>query len=67
MLKRDFSSDVNTILSRDLINNMDHIYTWHRQNPLKMARLEFFLMSEELLTMIDSVYIKNGYRTAQCS
>ena len=28
-----------------------------------MARLDFFLMSEELLTMIESVYIKNGYRT----
>ncbi len=38
-------------------------YTWHRKNPVKMSRLDFYLISEELLTKIEDVKIVNGYRT----
>lgn len=38
-------------------------YTWSRKNPVKQARLDFFLVSEELLSIIDNVHILPGYRT----
>ena len=38
-------------------------YTWTKRNPMKKARLDFFLMSEELLSCLDSVNILPGYRT----
>ena len=38
-------------------------YTWRRQNPVKQARLDFFLISSEILNMIDFVDIQPGYRT----
>ena len=38
-------------------------FTWHRRNPIKMSRLDFFLISEELLSRIEGVKIINGYRT----
>ncbi|KAK3094416.1 hypothetical protein FSP39_001524 [Pinctada imbricata] len=38
-------------------------YTWHRTNPIKQARLDFFLISEELMSLVNSVKILPGYRT----
>jgi hypothetical protein len=38
-------------------------YTWSRTNPLKKARLDFFLVSNELMTLIDKVNINPGYRS----
>lgn len=38
-------------------------YTWRRQNPLKQARLDFFLISSELLNIVEFVDIQPGYRT----
>lgn len=31
-------------------------YTWGRKNPVKQARLDFFLVSEELLSIINNKY-----------
>ena len=56
-------NDLNLVDPWRIYNEQSRVYTWHRRNPVKMARLDFFLMSEELLTMIESVYIRNGYRT----
>ena len=38
-------------------------YTWRRKNPIKMARLDFFLISEELTNFVDSCKILPGYRS----
>ena len=38
-------------------------YTWVRRNPLKRARLDFFLVSESLLNIIEKTQILPGYRT----
>jgi exonuclease III len=38
-------------------------YTWRRENPVKQARLDFFLISSELLNIVDFVDIQPGYRT----
>ncbi|KAJ8035960.1 LINE-1 retrotransposable element ORF2 protein [Holothuria leucospilota] len=39
------------------------VYTWRKLNPLKQARLDYFLVSNELLSFLDSVDIGLGYRT----
>lgn len=38
-------------------------YTWFRKNPIKKARLDFFLLSETLYTDINCTKILPGYRT----
>ena len=38
-------------------------FTWKKTNPLKQARLDFFLISEFLLTETSNACIESGYRT----
>ncbi len=38
-------------------------YTWFRRNPIKKARLDFFLISEELMSYMESTTILPGYKT----
>ena len=38
-------------------------YTWFRKNPVKKARLDFFLISESLFTEVSDTKILPGYRT----
>ena len=38
-------------------------YTWFRRNPIKKARLDIFLVSEELMNIIEKPDILPGYRT----
>ena len=38
-------------------------YTWFRRNPIKKARLDFFLISDNLFTDTDKTKILPGYRT----
>ncbi len=38
-------------------------FTWFRNNPIKKARLDFFLISEEIMTLVEKVNINPGYRT----
>lgn len=38
-------------------------YTWFRKNPVKKARLDFFLISDNLFTEVDETKIIPGYRT----
>ena len=46
------------------INNPDsRRYTWSKKAPLKKARLDFFLISEELLSCILKTSIVPGYKT----
>ena len=42
-------------------------YTWLRKKPIKRPRLDFFLISEELLSSVDKIEIKSGYRTDHLS
>ena len=38
-------------------------FTWRRTNPVKFSRLDYFLISSELLDFISSSDITSGYRT----
>ena len=53
--------DLNDIW-RDL-NQDCHRFTWRRNNPLQQARLDFFLISDHVVTFVDEVDIECGYRT----
>ena len=41
--------------------------TWSRRNPFKYSRLDFSLISEELMSLVNKVEIKPGYRTDHSS
>lgn len=38
-------------------------YTWRRKNPLKQARLDYFLINENLFTTTEKVTIEPSYRS----
>ena len=38
-------------------------YTWRKRNPLKQARLDFFLVSSTMTDLIDKCDIEAGYRS----
>lgn len=63
------NSVINMMVELNLVdcwreNNLEKLeYTWFRRNPIKKARLDFFLISEELFTDIDNSKILPGYRT----
>ena len=38
-------------------------YTWRKQNPIKQARLDFFLISPELTDIVSEATITSGYKT----
>ena len=38
-------------------------YTWRQPNPFKQSRLDFFLISSEMLSVVHNVDILPGYRT----
>lgn len=45
-------------------NHMENLeYTWQRRNPIKKARLDFFLTSDMLFTDLEDSRILHGYRT----
>ena len=70
---------VNNIKARDSIlkiideNNLFDAYrelhpttkrfTWRRKNPLKQARLDFFLLTENLISTVKQTQIETGYRS----
>lgn len=38
-------------------------YTWRRKSPIKQARLDFFLISENLLPLVNKTSIESSYRS----
>ena len=38
-------------------------YTWRQHSPLKQSRIDYFLISEDLFSLIKDTDIKPGYRT----
>jgi len=57
------------MLDSDLIDcwRKDHMedrkYTWLKKNPVKQARLDFFLISNTIYSKVDKTDILPGYRT----
>ena len=51
------------ILGESLLNEQVKKFTWSCKNPTKRARLDFYLISEELMSLINNTDIKQGYRT----
>ena len=47
---------------RELFPNL-HRYTWRKKNPLKQARLDFFLCTEDMLTNLKDSKIEFSYRS----
>ena len=41
-------------------------YTWKKFNSIKQARLDYFLISEELFSLVKDVTIGPGYRSDHC-
>ena len=56
-------SDLNLIDPFRTYNPTKRSYTWQRKIPIKLARLDFFLISEELLSVVENISITPGYRT----
>ena len=48
---------------KDVHNPHLSTFTWFRKNPIKKSRLDFFLISNELLSLVENICIKPGYRT----
>ena len=46
-----------------VLNGDARHYTWHKKNPTRHARLDYFIVSENLLDIIDQCDIKPGYRS----
>ena len=45
-----------------IFNNDLRRYTWHRKNTVRHARLDFFLINQNVIDFIDECNIKTGYR-----
>ena len=46
-----------------LLNPTVKRFTWRRRNPIKQARLDYFLISQTLADLITNCNIKPGYRS----
>ena len=64
---------INTMNTGDLMDFFRAIhpktkrYTWWRQNPIKQARLDYFIGSRTLLDLITKCNISAGYRSDHSS
>lgn len=56
-------SKFNLIDPWRIYNLNDKMYTLQRRNLIKQARLDFFLISEEPMSIVSQVKILPGYRT----
>ena len=57
---------MNTLCLKDtfrIFNKNERRYTWHRKNPRRHARLDYFLVSDTLLDLVNKCQIKSGYRS----
>ena len=46
-----------------IFNKNTSRYTWHRKNPRRHARLDYFLISDTLLDLVNRRQKKSGYRS----
>ena len=56
-------NDMNLVDPWRNYNENSTRYTWFKRNPLKKARLDFFLISDELMALYENAYITPGYKT----
>ena len=49
------------------LNPHEKLFTWRKANPLKQARLDYFLLSDNLTNFVENIYIKAGYRSDHSS
>ena len=57
----DIINDYNLIDLYRYFNPQTRRYTWRRNNPIKQARLDYFLSSESLIDLVEYVRIRPGY------
>ena len=50
-------------LTRGTLNPNAKRYTWRRRNPIKQARLDYYLCNETFMDIVSSTAIKPGYRS----
>ena len=46
-----------------ILNPDSKCFTWRRKTPIRQARLDYFLTSENLGNIIDTIKVKPGYRS----
>jgi exonuclease III len=63
----DLINDLNCVDPWRCNNANTKRFTWRQSNPLKQSRLDYFLISEELLTFVKNIDISSGYRTDHSS
>ena len=64
--RKSLIQTMNSLCLKDpfrIFNNDLRRYTWHRKNPIRHARLDFFLINQNLIDFIDKCKIKPGYRS----
>lgn len=64
--RQEVDNLMNTLNLKDVFRENypdSRMFTWRRRNPIKQARLDFFLISESLLPKILSVKSENSYRS----
>ena len=64
--RKSLIQTINSLCLKDpfrIFNNDLRCYTWHRKNPIRHARLDFFLINQNLIDFIDKCKIKPGYRS----
>ena len=47
---------------RELYPNLKR-YIWRKRNPFKQARLDYFLVSNNIMSFVENVVIQNSYRS----
>ena len=47
---------------RELYPNLKR-YTWRKRNPFQQARLDYFLVSNNIMSFVENVVIQNSYRS----
>ena len=59
----DLIDDLNLVDPWRCYNPNVKRFTWRQTNPIKQSRLDFFLISEELLNFVENSDISSGYRS----
>ena len=59
----EIMSDLDLIDYYRVLNPDKKMYTWRKKNPMKQGRLDYFLISENLTNIVESMSIKSGYRS----
>ena len=51
------------LIYTDIFKPESRRFTWRRKNPIKQARLDYFIISDILIDVVFSSDIRSGYRT----